>query len=58
MRIGVFAKTFAGSDPRGVLAQVAGAGFTTTQYNMSCSGLASLPDANWKQVTGEFFLTA
>src|SRR5258708_21138653 len=45
MRIGVFAKTFAGSDPRGVLAQVAGAGFTTTQYNMSCSGLASLPVA-------------
>jgi sugar phosphate isomerase/epimerase len=45
MRIGVFAKTFAGSDPRAVLAQVAGAGFTTTQYNMSCSGLASLPDA-------------
>jgi sugar phosphate isomerase/epimerase len=44
MRIGVFAKTFAGSDPRGVLAQVADAGFTTTQYNMSCSGLASLPD--------------
>jgi sugar phosphate isomerase/epimerase len=45
MQIGVFAKTFAGSDPRGVLAEVAGAGFTTTQYNMSCSGLASLPDA-------------
>lgn len=44
MRIGVFAKTFAGSNPRAVLAKVAGAGFTTTQYNMSCSGLASLPD--------------
>ena len=45
MHIGIFAKTFAGSDPRTVFAGVVGAGFRTTQYNMSCSGLASMPDA-------------
>jgi sugar phosphate isomerase/epimerase len=45
MRIGIFAKTFAGTDPGAVLRQVADAGFASTQYNMSCSGLASLPDA-------------
>jgi sugar phosphate isomerase/epimerase len=51
MRIGIFAKTFAGSDPRTVLGAVAGAGFAATQYNMSCSGLASLPDAVEPRVT-------
>ena len=45
MRPGIFAKTFAGSDPRIVLDAVAGAGFAATQYNMSCSGLASMPEA-------------
>jgi sugar phosphate isomerase/epimerase len=44
MRIGIFAKTFPGSDPHTVLAEVASAGFATTQYNMACSGLPSLPD--------------
>ncbi|MCB1497622.1 MAG: sugar phosphate isomerase/epimerase [Bauldia sp.] len=44
MRIGIFAKTFPGSDPRAVLGDVAAAGFSTTQYNMACSGLPSLPD--------------
>jgi len=44
MRIGIFAKTFPGSDPHTVLAKVAAAGFATTQYNMACSGLPSLPD--------------
>jgi len=43
MRIGIFAKTFPGTDPQTVLAQVAG--FATTQYNMSCSGLPSMPEA-------------
>ena len=45
MRLGVFAKTFAGADPRGVLDAVAAAGFSAAQYNMACSGLASMPDA-------------
>ena len=44
MRIGVFAKTFPGSEPAGVLAQAATAGFEGVQYNMACSGLAAMPD--------------
>ncbi|MEM9574597.1 MAG: TIM barrel protein, partial [Pseudomonadota bacterium] len=45
MQVGVFAKTFAGSDPDQVLAACQKAGFKTVQYNMSCSGLASLPSS-------------
>lgn len=45
MQIGIFAKTFPGSDPDAVLAQVAGAGFVCTQFNMACAGLPSMPDA-------------
>ncbi|HVY99097.1 MAG TPA: sugar phosphate isomerase/epimerase family protein [Dongiaceae bacterium] len=44
MRLGIFAKTFPGSDPHTVLAAVAEAGFAATQYNMACSGLAPMPD--------------
>jgi sugar phosphate isomerase/epimerase len=44
MRIGIFAKTFPGSDPDTVLAAVKAAGFVATQYNWSCSGLAAVPD--------------
>lgn len=44
MRIGVFAKTFPGRDPEGVLRQSAEAGFEGVQYNMACSGLAAMPD--------------
>jgi sugar phosphate isomerase/epimerase len=44
MRIGVFAKTFPGRDPEGVLRQSAEAGFEGVQYNMACSGLAPMPD--------------
>lgn len=44
MRIGVFAKTFPGSSPDAVLRQSAAAGFEGVQYNMACSGLASMPD--------------
>ncbi len=43
MQLGVFAKTFAGRDPDTVLDAAKAAGFTTVQYNMACSGLASLP---------------
>jgi sugar phosphate isomerase/epimerase len=44
MRLGIFAKTFEGHDPAVVLAQVKSAGFSCVQYNMACSGLASMPD--------------
>ncbi|HET7717878.1 MAG TPA: sugar phosphate isomerase/epimerase [Bauldia sp.] len=44
MELGIFAKTFSGSDPDTVLAAVANAGFRITQYNMGCSGLDPLPD--------------
>ena len=45
MRLGIFAKTFPGSDPATVLSAVANAGFDVAQYNMACSGLDPLPDA-------------
>lgn len=45
MRLGIFAKTFPGSDPQTVLSAVREAGFTAAQYNMACSGLPSMPDA-------------
>ncbi|MDQ0456336.1 sugar phosphate isomerase/epimerase family protein [Rhizobium paknamense] len=44
MQIGIFAKTFEGTDPQHVLKAVAEAGFACTQYNMACSGLPSMPD--------------
>ena len=44
MRLGIFAKTFAGTDPRGVLSAAAAAGFGAVQYNMTCSGLTAMPD--------------
>ena len=44
MRLGIFAKTFPGSDPRTVLSAARRAGFAAVQYNMACSGLPSMPD--------------
>ncbi|MBY3230279.1 sugar phosphate isomerase/epimerase family protein [Rhizobium laguerreae] len=44
MKLGIFAKTFEGTDPLTVLNSVAGAGFTCAQYNMACSGLAPMPE--------------
>lgn len=44
MKLGIFAKTFEGSQPAAVLAAVAKAGFVAAQYNMACSGLAAMPD--------------
>jgi sugar phosphate isomerase/epimerase len=43
MRLGVFARTFAGADPATVLAAARAAGFDAVQYNLACSGLASMP---------------
>lgn len=45
MRLGIFAKTFAGSDPATVLGAARDAGFAAVQYNMACSGLPAMPDA-------------
>ncbi|MBB3997874.1 sugar phosphate isomerase/epimerase family protein [Aureimonas pseudogalii] len=45
MRLGIFVKTFAGTDPAAVLAAAAAAGYETTQFNLACAGLASMPDA-------------
>ncbi|MEZ2333679.1 sugar phosphate isomerase/epimerase family protein [Mesorhizobium sp. RCC_202] len=45
MQIGVFAKTFPGSEPAGVLAAVRDTGFAVTQFNLACAGLPSMPDA-------------
>jgi sugar phosphate isomerase/epimerase len=44
MQLGIFAKTFEGTKPNAVLAEAVRAGFSTVQYNMACSGLASMPD--------------
>lgn len=44
MRLGIFAKTFPGTQPLPVLAAARGAGFAGVQYNMACSGLAAMPD--------------
>ncbi|SIR45417.1 Sugar phosphate isomerase/epimerase [Rhizobium sp. RU20A] len=45
MKLGIFAKTFEGTDPATVLNAVAAAGYGAAQYNMACSGLPSMPDA-------------
>jgi sugar phosphate isomerase/epimerase len=44
MRLGIFAKTFEGCEPSGVLAAARAAGYVAVQYNMACSGLASMPE--------------
>ncbi|MEO6608877.1 MAG: sugar phosphate isomerase/epimerase [Aestuariivirga sp.] len=43
MKLGIFAKTFAGTDPLSVLVQVKSAGLDVAQYNMACSGLDAMP---------------
>ncbi len=45
MRVAVFAKIFPGTDPNVVLPTARDAGFIGVQYNMSCSGLPSLPES-------------
>ncbi len=44
MRLGIFAKTFDGTDPALVLSAVRRAGFAAAQFNMACCGLPALPD--------------
>ena len=45
MRLGIFAKTFPGTEPAAVLTAVRQAGYETTQFNLACAGLPSMPDA-------------
>lgn len=45
MQLGIFAKTFPADNPLQAVDAVQKAGFVCTQYNMSCSGLQSMPDA-------------
>ncbi len=45
MRLGIFAKTFAGNDPLTVLQAAKTAGYACVQYNMACSGVPAMPDA-------------
>jgi sugar phosphate isomerase/epimerase len=45
MRLGIFAKTFAGTGALAVLAKAKDAGYSCVQYNLACSGLPSMPDA-------------
>lgn len=45
MRLGIFAKTFAGADAATVLQAVRRAGYDCTQLNMACVGLPPMPDA-------------
>lgn len=45
MQLGIFAKTFPGSDPEQVLSAVRASGYATAQFNMACAGLPSMPDA-------------
>ncbi len=45
MRLGIFAKTFPGTDASSVLRAVRRAGYSCTQFNLACVGLPSMPDA-------------
>jgi sugar phosphate isomerase/epimerase len=53
VRLGIFAKTFAGRDPLTVLRAAKDAGFAAVQYNMACSGLPAMPDAVTDAQTAE-----
>lgn len=43
MKLGIFAKTFSGDLPSTVLKHCFDSGFSVAQYNMACSGVASMP---------------
>lgn len=45
MEIGIFAKTFAGTNPASVLGAVRDSGYACAQFNLACAGLPSMPDA-------------
>jgi sugar phosphate isomerase/epimerase len=45
MRLGIFAKTFPGTDPLAVLRAVRAAGYHCAQFNLVCAGLEPLPES-------------
>ncbi|ASW09440.1 sugar phosphate isomerase/epimerase family protein [Rhizobium sp. 11515TR] len=45
MQIGIFAKTFPGTEPLGVLSAVRDSGYACAQFNLACCGLPSMPNA-------------
>lgn len=45
MRLGVFARTFPGTEPLAVLGAARAAGFDSVQWNWACAGLGALPQA-------------
>ena len=45
MRLGIFARTFPGTDAVTVLGAVKRAGYSCTQFNMACCGRPAMPDA-------------
>jgi sugar phosphate isomerase/epimerase len=45
MQVGIFAKTFPGTQPLSVLNAVRAAGYDCAQFNMACCGLPAMPDA-------------
>ncbi|UWU23485.1 sugar phosphate isomerase/epimerase (plasmid) [Rhizobium sp. CB3060] len=44
MQVGIFAKTFPGTDALSVLSAARDSGCATTQFNLACCGLPSMPD--------------
>ncbi|MDX3924330.1 MAG: sugar phosphate isomerase/epimerase family protein [Shinella sp.] len=44
MKLGIFAKTFPGTNAADVLAAVRASGFDAVQFNLACAGLPSMPD--------------
>ena len=53
MRPGIFAKTFAARGAQATLDAVAAAGYETTQFNLACLGLPSMPDSIDPAATAE-----
>jgi sugar phosphate isomerase/epimerase len=53
MRLGIFAKTFPGSDPATVMSAARAAGYDAVQFNMACSGLPAMPDAIPDEITAD-----
>lgn len=56
--IGIFARTFPGTEPEAVLAAARDAGYDCVQLNLSCAGLPSMPDAVPPEVEGRIAAAA
>ena len=58
MQLGIFAKTFSGTQPALVLRQAREAGYSQVQYNLACSGLESMPGDIAAPIAGEILLAS